>query len=642
MQTPSRTVEPQTPMVPLERRMDAAYERELIRAQESVRPERPQITGLGRVVLEMEQLNKNMRSIQNEIQSDIRARRKFFEQEQKLLKKDIDNQKGFQAAALFDLRKIIGLASFGIAANELAQGDIGGAAQGIGLGTAAFLPEIVQGVIGILAAKGLIGAGAKGSGVLAGGLGLLGGGKAKGILALAALGGLLLTGGALASNSSDRTRRQDILEEQRGQSTINSPDVVRFRSQLTRADSILLDIKNAKKDKKTTKIEIDPKDIKKTKNKNKNQMSGQGGSPSIDANKLFNEKNQDDVKTDVATKDGDGFSGEGGKENKDIVATQNIVPQKNDTDDKDTSLISNLINILTGSQSAAAGTLEGKDKFIGESKTDDVSFKEQDGKLIVNNEGGQDFELSGASKEKVGDDRDFLRAIAEMSNRRNMDPSLLLGAIASESSFDPTAVNKTTGAAGIFQLKPEIAKELGTSTDEILEMSRVEQLKLMDKFFDKIKLPDNATAGQLKTSIVLPNYAMESDSYELMTKFSKFSDGQRGFPDVYERNKNLDTNNDGFITVGELGKNLTNKIEEFGIRNITNTTNKTNISMQGGNGENKNNTFIINGDNNVQEIPPLPEVPDNATGNVNVSTIFNGSIDKLESAFALDSYAAFV
>ena len=64
--------------------------------------------------------------------------------------------------------------------------------------------------------------------------------------------------------------------------------------------------------------------------------------------------------------------------------------------------------------------------------------------------------------------------------------------------------------------------------------------------------------------------------------------------------------------------------------------------MQGGNGENKNNTFIINGDNNVQEIPPLPEVPDNATGNVNVSTIFNGSIDKLESAFALDSYAAFV
>ena len=67
MQTPSRTVEPQTPMVPLERRMDAAYERELIRAQEGVRPERPQITGLGRVVLEMEQHNKNIRSIQNEI-----------------------------------------------------------------------------------------------------------------------------------------------------------------------------------------------------------------------------------------------------------------------------------------------------------------------------------------------------------------------------------------------------------------------------------------------------------------------------------------------------------------------------------------------------------------------------------------------
>ena len=70
MQTPGRAVEPQTPMVPLERRMDSAYERLLTRAQENV-VERPQIRGLGRIVLEMEQLNNNMRSIQSEIQRDI-------------------------------------------------------------------------------------------------------------------------------------------------------------------------------------------------------------------------------------------------------------------------------------------------------------------------------------------------------------------------------------------------------------------------------------------------------------------------------------------------------------------------------------------------------------------------------------------
>ena len=119
MQTPGRAIEPQTSMIPLERRMDSAYERMLVRVQDGTPVERPQIRGLGRVVLEMEQLNNNMKSIQSEIQSDIRARRKYFEEEQKLLKKDIQQQQGFQTGALFDLRKIIGLASFGIAANEL-------------------------------------------------------------------------------------------------------------------------------------------------------------------------------------------------------------------------------------------------------------------------------------------------------------------------------------------------------------------------------------------------------------------------------------------------------------------------------------------------------------------------------------------
>ena len=33
MQTPGRQVEPQTPMIPLERRMDNAYERLLVNAQ---------------------------------------------------------------------------------------------------------------------------------------------------------------------------------------------------------------------------------------------------------------------------------------------------------------------------------------------------------------------------------------------------------------------------------------------------------------------------------------------------------------------------------------------------------------------------------------------------------------------------------
>lgn len=624
MQTPTRTVEPQTPMVPLERRVDAAYERELVRAQESVKPERPRITGLGRVVLEMEQLNKNMRVIQNEIQSDIRARRKFFEQEQKLLKKDIDNQKGFQAAALFDLRKIIGLASFGIAANELAQGDIGGAAQGIGLGTAAFLPEIAQGVIGILAAKGLIGAGAKGSGVLAGGLGLLGGGKAKGILALAALGGLLLTGGALASNNSDRTRRQEILEERRGQSTINSSDVVRFRSQLTRADSILLDIKDAKKDKETTKIEIDPKDIKKVKSKN------------------ITRGEQEKKVSQSST--GTGDKGEGDKES--LVGSRNFFPKSSETADlykfvtgedlnekvaqseNNPSLFGKLFNFFTGTQSAAADTLEANKQFIP--KNDD--FETEDTELKTAIQTIREFE--GTDSEETGfsmffGDRPGEMKYGDITNKTISEVDDLQTEFLKDpqSKFiDRDGNEERSAAVGAGQfvfLKSDAERLLGVDPDkqkftpdfqinliqamakergvDLTERLDKDDMKVLGGIFASItpqyKQTTNTAENSLKRYNELLNINLES------IKIDK-KDGRK---DVLEPNKNV-------INLQGKTKNVETK---------------------------NNNPIIINGDNSIQNIPPLPPVPDNATGNVNVSTIFNGSIDKLESAFALDSYAAF-
>ena len=248
MQTPGRQVEPQTPMIPLERRMDNAYERLLVNAQNAqVNESRgTAIRGLGRIVLEMEQLNNNMEAMQNEIRKDIRERRKYFLEEQKILKKDLENTENFKTAAFFNLRNMIGIFGFGIAANEFAQGDIGGAIQGVGLGVGAFLPEIAQGVIALLAAKGLIGGGGlMRGGMMAGGLGMLGGGKAKGILALAALGGLLLTGGALASNN----RRQETITTSFDETnnTINKGDVDRFRGQLSRADGILTDVDQTKR-----------------------------------------------------------------------------------------------------------------------------------------------------------------------------------------------------------------------------------------------------------------------------------------------------------------------------------------------------------------------------------------------------------
>lgn len=279
MQTPGRRVEPQTSMLPLERRMDS-LERRFINFSNAQQPDEEtstSIRGLGRIVLEMEQMQNNMEAMQKEIRRDIRERAKYFKEEQKLLKKDLKNTEDFKTAALFDLRKIIGLFGFAVAANELSQGDIGGAIQGVGLGIGSFLPEITTAVVGILAAKGLIGGGMMGGsmmggGMAAGGLGMLGG-KGKGILALAALGGLLLTGGALAGGGNTSRMQVGDKKIDDGNDVLNRSDTVRFRRQLSRFGAILDDIGKesttaAKSDKGigqvNEKFEKDLKDISKS------------------------------------------------------------------------------------------------------------------------------------------------------------------------------------------------------------------------------------------------------------------------------------------------------------------------------------------------------------------------------------------
>ena len=651
MQTPGRAVEPQTPMVPLERRMSSAYERLLTRAQEGAVTERPQIRGLGRVILEMEQLNNNMKSIQDEIRRDIRARRKYFEAEKKLLKKDIDNQSGFQAAALFDLRKVIGLASFGIAANEIAQGDIGGAAQGIGLGTAAFLPEIANGVIMILMARGLIGKGGGGmmaGGAVSGGLGLLGGGKGKGILALAALGGLLLTGNALASNSDSR-RRQDISESIRGDSTINAPDVARFRSQLTTANSILSTVKDTKEEKQSSQFgggaDIQGQIAKALGKPNK-------GAKPAEASTISDSQTQTPVEPTSTVSDSQTQTL---AEPISTVVPDTRSDQSNLAsvqDDQDTAV--SPWNTFFGSP-AKAGTL---DEFLA-----------QGGVLPEQNT--SNVELTGASKELIGSDKTFLTAIRQLAAKRGINEAQLLGLIASESSFDPTAVNKDTGATGLIQFMPEVAEALGTSQEEILKMSRAEQVALMDQYFEMNNLPNNPTAGQLKTNVLMPSYTNQDDSFELMTRHKQFTDGEAGNPNTYKVNQGLDYNKDGFVTVGEAGQSITNKMDEFGIGDLTNILSKKeknkldlgkragknqwwdfldlfenpkqkqNLEQQSNEGSGTKPVIINQGGTTKKLPPPPPPLPDTASSHVNVSTTFSGSIDKLESAYALETYAAF-
>ena len=650
MQTPGRAVEPQTPMVPLERRMDSAYERLLTRAQESAVTERSQIRGLGRVILEMEQLNNNMKSIQSEIRRDIRARARYFKEEQKLLKKDIQQQQGFQTAALFDLRKTIGLASFGIAANELAQGDIGGAAQGIGLGITSFLPEIAQGVIGILAARGLIGGfgraagGMRAGGMLAGGLGMLGGGKGKAILALASLGGLLLTGGALAGGRADNKRNQTI-QIAKQDSIINESDVDRFSNQLTRFKSTLVDIDQTREKTKESTVLQNPDDI--GSGELGSMLSGikssrQDSSPStVDPNP----KKSTVIRTVTPTPE----SVTPNPKKSTVIPTPESVTPKNDimggsvTDD-DVKQEMGRLGMNKGGQVPGSGNtdtvpamLTPGEVVMSKSAVDKIGA---DKLLAMNAAGG------GTNQPEIGYrigqvNPDTIVSSSEVFTEKTTDSTKkggILGKVFDRDfeSFKEKDLSK--GGPGLSMQTIEKFKKDGLRGESVLteDIASVGLPDIMEHQEDLMKRINAIEGFEEKTieDVINRTVGMNAQQY---TRLLNSSDAARATEKKRELARQLDqkagiTHIDQtsykFAGGGLVGGNSvgTKKLEPSVER-----------ESSGGGTE----PIIINQGGKNTEIPSLPPVPANATGGIDVSTIFDGSIDKLESAYALQTYAAF-
>ena len=181
------------------------------------------------------------------------------------------------------------------------------------------------------------------------------------------------------------------------------------------------------------------------------------------------------------------------------------------------------------------------------------------------------FKLSGRSKDLIGGNKQFLSGIQKIADKHNIKASELLGLIASESGFKGDALNKSTGAGGLIQFKPEIAKEFGTTVDDIRGMSLVDQLPLIDRYLSK-NLPDNATTSQLYGSVFMPSYADKGPDFQLLGSGDQFDDGEKINSTIrarYERNSGLDLDGDGFISVGELGSRIKNKMSEFGIQDLT-------------------------------------------------------------------------
>jgi len=168
--------------------------------------------------------------------------------------------------------------------------------------------------------------------------------------------------------------------------------------------------------------------------------------------------------------------------------------------------------------------------------------------------GFQGATLSGAAARLVGNDTEFLSEVTRVAQKFNIKEGDLLGLMASESGLDPSEDNGSH--VGLIQFSADSARTVGTTQAALKSMTRAQQMKYVEKYFDYWKLPQGASAGQLYATVFAPAYASKDNNAVLYSSPSA----------AYTSNQPLDSDGDGKITVGEMGGRIERKKQEFGIQ----------------------------------------------------------------------------
>lgn len=141
---------------------------------------------------------------------------------------------------------------------------------------------------------------------------------------------------------------------------------------------------------------------------------------------------------------------------------------------------------------------------------------------------------------------EFINKVIKISRLINIDPNWLMQIMWFESKLEPQAVNPITHATGLIQFMPDTAKQLGTSAEALKQMTNLQQLDFVYKYFLPFK-------GKLKSfrdtyfAVFFPTAIDKPGEWILQTKnlSSKL---------IAKFNSIFDLNKDGQITVNEVEK----------------------------------------------------------------------------------------
>lgn len=142
---------------------------------------------------------------------------------------------------------------------------------------------------------------------------------------------------------------------------------------------------------------------------------------------------------------------------------------------------------------------------------------------------------------------EFCAKVQNVSLQLEIDPSFLMACMAFETgaTFSPSIMNAAgSGAVGLIQFMPSTAVALGTDTVSLSNMTDIDQLDYVAKYF----MP---RAGVLNTlsdvymAILWPVAIGKPETYVLFDKNDPLH------PQRYIQNAGLDFNKDGLVTKAE-------------------------------------------------------------------------------------------
>jgi len=139
----------------------------------------------------------------------------------------------------------------------------------------------------------------------------------------------------------------------------------------------------------------------------------------------------------------------------------------------------------------------------------------------------------------------FRRKLCAIAFALGMNANHIAAVMASETgfSFSPSIQNPQTRSTGLIQFMPATAKMLGTSIEELAEMSAEDQLDYVGEFYRRFPFHEKLnTPGRVYMATFVPDYWSKPPEFVIFE-----------YPEIgYRQNKGFDRNGDGQITVGEV------------------------------------------------------------------------------------------